>query len=79
MKKLIQKADEMEMAINYKAMRLSWVILVAALVIWECIEVARGNTSSPVILLVALQGTVFWGSKAYFTRKITAAGDDDEK
>ena len=79
MKKLIKKADEMEMAINYKAMRLSWVVLVVALVIWDCIEIAQGNTGSPVILLVALQGVVFWGSKVYYTNKITAAGDDDEK
>ncbi|RPF43204.1 hypothetical protein EDD70_2165 [Hydrogenoanaerobacterium saccharovorans] len=71
MKNLFKKADEMEMAIYFKSMKISWVFLVLTLSIWEVVELARGNHESPVILLVALQGAIFWFSKLYFTHKIT--------
>ena len=79
MNKFFKKADEMEMAINYKAMRNSWVFLVTTLVIWECVEVARGNTDSPVILLVLLQTAIFWSCKMYYTKKMSVDNDPDEK
>jgi len=79
MKKVIKKADEMEMSINFKAMRLSWLFLVITLVVWECVELTHGNLDSPVVLLVALQGVVFWGSKVYYTQKMTSVENDDEK
>lgn len=79
MGKIFKKADEMEMAINFKAMRLSWAFLVATLVVWEWIELLHGNRQSPVILLVALQGCIFGFSKMYYTHKMTNGASRDEE
>lgn len=77
--KVFKKADEMEMAINFKAMRLSWGVLVITLGVWEWIEVVRGNYRSPVILLVALQGCIFWFSKLFYTHKMTKDNSRNEE
>lgn len=79
MAKIFKKADEMEMAINFKAMRLSWAFLVVTLAVWDCIEILHGNRQSPVILLVALQGCIFWFSKMYYTHKMTKSTTCDEE
>lgn len=79
MKKFRIKADEMEMAINFKSMRLSWTFLLVTLLIWAFLEIAKGNTATPLLPLIALQGVVFWLSKLIYTKKMTAGNDDDEK
>lgn len=79
MKKSRIKADEMEMAINFKAMRLSSSLLLITLLIWAIYEAARGNIATPLLPVLALQGVVFWLSKLIYTKKMTAGNDDDEK
>jgi hypothetical protein len=75
----LKKADEMEMSINFKSMRLSWAFLIITLSVWEIIELIRGNSDSPVILLVSLQGVIFWGSKIFYTKRMTKDSDYNEK
>lgn len=76
MSKFIKKADEMEMAINFKSMKLSWLFLTVSLVIWDIYILIKGETSNPVTLLIAVNLVIFCISKLYYTKKMTT---DDKK
>jgi len=72
----LQKADEMEMSINFKSMRLSWFFGNIALLIWLILAFIK-NGKFPFILftIITLQNVIFFGSKLYMTRKMSS----DEK
>ncbi|MDD3341682.1 MAG: hypothetical protein PHN72_05805 [Bacilli bacterium] len=71
MGKFIKKADEMEMTINFKAMRLSWVFLTLSLAVWDIYILIKGETSNLVTLLIAVNLIIFSGSKLYYAKKMT--------
>jgi len=68
----LQKADEMEMAINFKSMRLSWVFGNIALFIWLVVAFIKSG-EFPLILftIICFQNVIFFGSKLYMTRKMS--------
>lgn len=68
-----KKADEMEMFINFKSMRLSWVFVNIALIIWLVVTYIKSR-EFPFILfeIICLQNIIFFGSKRYMTRKMTS-------
>ena len=68
--KFFRRADEMEMSINYKAMRLAWVFENAALLVWAVISQINGDTSRIQILIILFQNAIFYGSQLYMTRKM---------
>lgn len=68
--KFFKRADEMEMSINYKAMRLAWVFENAALLVWAVISQINGDTSRIQIFIILIQSVVFFGSQLYMTRKM---------
>ena len=72
----LKKADEMEMLINFKAMRLSWVFGNIALLIWLTMTFIK-NDELPYILfaIISLQNVIYFGSKLYMARKMSS----DEK
>ncbi len=72
----LQKADEIELSINFKSMRLSWVFGNIALFIWLTLAFIK-NGEFPLILftIISLQNVIFFGSKLYMTRKMS----NDEK
>ncbi|MEA4845932.1 MAG: hypothetical protein VB106_01735 [Clostridiaceae bacterium] len=74
----MKKADEMEMAINFKSMRLSWVFVNVSLFIWLAADFLKSG-ELPFILfaIIAIQNIIFFGSKLYMTHKMT--GNADEK
>lgn len=76
MSKLIKKADEMEMTINFKSIMLSWVFLTTSLVIWNIYLLIRGETGSLITLLLAVNLIILCISKLYYTKKMTS---DDKK
>ncbi len=65
------KADEMEMSINFKAMRLSWVFVGVALIIWGIIGYIKNGDmpSIPFIILVA-QIIIFFLAKLLIARRL---------
>ena len=69
----IKKADEMEMFINFKSMRLSWVFVNIALIIWLA-ETFIKSGKLPFILftIICFQNIIFFGSKLYMTRKMSS-------
>jgi hypothetical protein len=74
----LKKADEMEMAINFKSMRLSWVFVIVSLFIWLVAEyLINGRFNFIPFIIIVGQNVIFFGSKIYMTRKM--AGNNDEK
>lgn len=72
----LKKADEMEMFINFKSMRLSWVFVNAALVIWLIVTfVKSGELPFILFMIVCIQNIIFFGSKIFLTRRMSS----DEK
>ena len=74
----IKKADEMEMSINFKAMRLSWVFVSVALIIWMFYEfITTGELNTILFSIVMLQNIIYFGSKLYLTKKMSDDTDEE--
>lgn len=72
------KADEMEIAINYKAMRLAYVFVTVSLVVWLFIEMINIQ-KLPLIQfgILSVHNIIFHGSKLYLTKKMTGGLDEE--
>ncbi len=79
MKKIFAKADEMELAINYKAARNAYAFLVLALAIYCLICFLKTGELPWVWLIFIGSGLVFWGTKLIETKRLTESGDSDEE
>ncbi len=73
------KADEMEMAINYKAARNAYVFSQLALAIYCLIYCLKTGELPWAWLIFLSSGIVFWGSKWLETKYLTKSGDSDEE
>lgn len=67
-----KKSDEMEMSINFKSMRLSWLFVIIALIIWLLVDFIK-SVELPFIpfTIICIQNIIFFGSKRYMTRKMS--------
>jgi len=79
MMKIFTKADEMELAINYKAARNAYAFLVLALAIYCLICFLKTGELPWVWLIFIGSGLVFWGTKLIETKRLTEPGDSDEE
>ena len=79
MKKIFTKADEMELAINYKAARNAYAFLVLSLAIYCLICFLKTGELPWVWLIFIGSGLVFWGTKLIETKRLTELGDSDEE
>lgn len=79
MKKIFTKADEMELAINYKAARNAFVFLEFALAIYCLVCVIKTGELPWAWLIFIISGVVFWGTKLIETKRLTDPGDSDEE
>ena len=68
----LKKPDEMEMFINFKSMRLSWVFGNIALIIWLALAfIKSGEFPLTLFTIICFQNVIFSGSKLYMTRKVS--------
>jgi hypothetical protein len=75
--KFFKKADEMEMSINFKSMRISWVFENIALLIWTIIGFIKGDEFSYIpLIIIIVQNIVFFSSKLYMTSKMSVNSDE---
>ncbi len=79
MKKIFTKADEMELAINYKAARNAYAFLVLTLAIYCLICFLKTGELLWAWLIFIGSGLVFWGTKLIETKRLTEPGDSDEE
>ena len=69
----LKKADEMEMFINFKSMRLSWVFGNIALFIWLVVAfIKSGDFPLTLFTIICFKNVIFFGSKIYMTRKVSS-------
>ena len=80
MKKILRKADEMEMAINLKAARYAFGFLEIALMIYCIVQrITTGVFPSPVFIFGVLGMVIYYGIKLYETRRMTEVVEEDEE
>lgn len=75
----LKKNDEMELSINFKAMRISWLWYEIALAIF-CIITTIVAGEFPIIEFViwAIGGVLYWNVKVYVTKKMTETTEENE-
>ena len=80
MKKILKKADEMEMAINMKAARFAFGFLEIA-IMGYCIATRVITGEFPTLLFIfgILGMLIFNGIKLYETGRMTETVDEDEE
>lgn len=80
MKKILKKADEMEMAINMKATRFAFGFLEIAIMSY-CIatKVITGEFPTLLFIFGILGMLIFNGIKLYETGRMTETVDEDEE
>ena len=80
MKRILKKADEMEMAINMKASRFAFGFLEIA-IMGYCIaeKVTTGEFPTTIFIFGILGMLIFNGIKLYETRRMTEMADEDEE
>lgn len=72
-------ADELEMSINYKAVRASWAFSTIYLVIWNIVAVFKmGKIEILPFALMCLQDIILWLAKLILTRKMVSGCEDEE-
>ncbi len=79
MKKIFNKADEMELAVNYKAARNAFVFLELSLAIYCLVYRLKTGELPWIWLIFIVSGLVFWGTKLIETKRLTDSGDSDEE
>lgn len=73
------KADEMEMTINFKAMRVAFVFSIIALLAY-CIYEAVVSKNLPTVpfVILTVQSAVFFISKLFLTKEMSEGANDEE-
>lgn len=78
MKKL-KKADEMEMSINFRSVRLSWLYSMIFLFVWNVVSfIKTGYIAEIPFILMCTQLFVWAIVKLVLTKKMSGDPDDDE-
>ena len=71
-----KKADEMEMEINFKSMRLAWVAENLILVVWMVVLAFRDGDLGMPSIIISVQNLLFFGSKLIMTRRMTRRDEE---
>ena len=80
MKKILKKADEMEMAINMKSARFAFGFLEIAIMGYCIVErIITGEFPMPLFIFGILGILIFNGIKLYETGRMTETVDEDEE
>lgn len=78
MKKSI-KADEMEMSINFKAVRASWIYSLLFLIVWNMFSVIKtGDIELIPFNLLVSETLIMLVVKSILTKKMSGDSDNDE-
>lgn len=73
----IDRADEMEMYINLKSIRIAWAYTVLVLLVWSVYEMVKfGELGWPFYLMIT-QNLIIFVSKEIIRRKLTAGKNEE--
>ena len=77
--KVFQRADEMEVSVNLKAVRCAYAFLQASIMAYCMIRLIQtGEFPFPVFLIGLGSGFVFWSVKVGETKKLTKTEEDPD-
>jgi len=66
------KADEMEMAVNFKSMRISWVFVGVALVAWCLVFLIKdGDVPFIPFMILCIQNIIFFSCTLIYKRMLS--------
>ncbi|MDD2682015.1 MAG: hypothetical protein PHT90_03605 [Bacilli bacterium] len=72
----------MEKAINFKAIRLAWVFVQIALLVFTIVYTLANHKwdliSTITFSMAISSSTVFWIAKIFYTKKMTVGIEDEE-
>jgi hypothetical protein len=72
------KADEMEMTVNFKAMRFSWTFVIVVLLGWVVYAYAKNGEFLFIPFgIICVQTIIFFVSKLMITRRMTGGGNEE--
>ena len=78
MKKTV-RADEMELSINFRAIRVSWVLTAVFLLIWNIVLLIRDGTTSTIpFVLMKLQVCSMFATKVILSNRMGRNDDAAE-
>jgi len=72
----MKKADEMEMYITLKSVRIAWVFTVIYLLIWSAYDFIRTSQLGLPVLLLLTQEMVFWGCLLFFRHRMAGINEE---
>lgn len=73
------KADEMEMSINFKAVRASWIYSLLFLIVWNMFSVIKtGDIELIPFNLLVSETLIMLVVKSILTKKMSGDSDNDE-
>lgn len=73
------KADEMEMEINFRSIRIAYVFSLFALLIYCIFELVTANELMTIpFVILCVQCTLFFASKVYLTKKMVSGNGYEE-
>lgn len=78
MKKQRWKADEMEMTINFKSLRISFIFTELCLTIYCLYHLLVYREISEVTIIWSASFALFFLAKNLYTRKMTRTNDNEE-
>ena len=71
-----KRMDEMQMSMNLKAIRISWVVTLLCLLGWVLYDwVWQNNFNALAVIIMSIQIIVYWGTQIILNQKI---GNDAE-
>ena len=80
MKRKNPQPDELEMFINFRAMRVAWIILQVLLIIWCIVSfIFFFRLALVPFLLLSISNTTFFLSKLVISAKLTCGAKKDEE
>ncbi len=64
-----QKGDEREVFINYQAARISWIFMLAVLLLWSIYDLCNLNFKSIHLIVLGITLMIHFSTLIYFRKK----------
>ncbi|NLI12915.1 hypothetical protein [Pelotomaculum propionicicum] len=68
--KIFKKADEMEIHISFLSMRLAWVFMLLALLVWAWYDFSKYSKLNFAFYIGTVGGIFYWLSTIYYRNKM---------
>lgn len=74
----MRMADEMEMHIAFRSMRLAWVFTIVYLLIWTLYGFLKNGSWLPQFILLCSQNIVFWTNQIILKKNMVGKNEEQD-